>query len=423
MRPAVVVPTYNHGRTVRGVLDAVAARHPDLIVIVVDDGSTDGTAAALEGWDDGGRRVVVRHPVNRGKAAALRAGFVELEGRGCTHAVTIDADGQHDPAYIAALLDAAAASPTALVLGERADRIPGCPRRSLWGRRASNLLVRVESGLNVRDSQCGLRVYPLDETRRIGGRAGRYGYETAVLTRFAWAGLPVVRVPVGCVYDVPGGRVSHFRPLRDSLAAVVMHLGLLHRALLPARRLDDAPTGTIFRRVLAWLDPRPAWRRARADAADARRFAAAFGVGTFVALLPITGIKTYACLAVARLLRLEPVPLLASSSVVSAPPIGPILAVASIALGGVIVRGEVPQWGQYDVRERGLLSVLGDVAVEWTVGGVLLGVVLGAGTYAIARWLLMRRSPLAAGLAPRVRPQTRGASPAANPDPAEAPAA
>ena len=421
MRPAVVVPTFNHGRTVRGVLDAVAARHPDLTVIVVDDGSTDGTA--LGDWADDECRVLVTHPVNRGKAAALRAGFVELEGRGFTHAVTIDADGQHDAADVAALLDAAASSPKALVLGERADAIPGCPRRSLWGRRASNLLVRVESGLNVRDSQCGLRVYPLDETRRIGGRAGRYGYETAVLTRFAWAGLPVVRVPVGCVYDVPGGRVSHFRPLRDSLAAVVMHVGLLHRALLPTRRLGEEPTGTIFRRLLAWLDPRPAWRRARSDAADAKRFAAAFGVGTFVALLPITGIKTYACLAVARLLRLEPVPMLASSSIVSAPPVGPMLAVASIALGGVLVRGEVPQWGRYDPRERGVLSILGDVAIEWTVGGVLIGTVLGGLTYALAWWALTRRSPLAAGLAPRVRPQTRGASPAANADPAEAPAA
>ena len=386
----VVVPTFGHGRTLRGVLDGVAARHPNLPVIAVDDGSSDDTAAVLDAWRDAaGGRHVVSHAVNRGKAAALRSGFAEAEALGCTHAATIDSDGQHDPADLAPLVEAARARPDALVLGERPDRVPGCPRRSLVGRRVSNWLIRLESGLIVRDSQCGLRVYPLASTRRVGGRAGRYGFETAVLTRFGHARLPIVRVPVSCAYDVPGGRVSHFRPLRDSISAAGMHAGLLARSLLPGPRAGGGEaTGTVPGRLLRWLNPMPAWRAARADPAARGRFAASAAVGSLVGLLPIVGVKTYVCLAAARLLRLEPVPMLATSSALSAPPHGPLLAVASIAVGGLVLRGEVPDPARYDPRTRPMGEVLADVAVEWTLGGTLLGLGLAAATFLIVRLLL-----------------------------------
>ena len=390
-RFAVVAPTFNHGRSVGAVLGAVRVALPGVAVVAVNDGSTDDTAVTLQTCGVH----VVTHPANRGKAAALRSGFAKAAELGCTHAATIDTDGQHNAADLPAVLAASAANPTALVLGERERGIDGCPRGSRVGRILSNVMVRLESGLIVGDSQCGLRVYPLELTRKLGGRGDRdrrYGFETAVLTRFAWAGLPVVRVPVGCVYKVPGGRVSHFRPVRDSVAGGLMHVGLLHRALLPAVRIGGEKTGTLFGRFVHWMNPMRVWRQVRTDRAARRRFAASLGFGVFIALLPLYGVKTCVCLAVARLLRMEPLAMLASSSAVSAPPVGPLLAVGSIALGSVLLRGEVPDLSLYDPRDHGMLGVLRVVAAEWAVGGLILGTLLGLLAYGVAKAFLVRRA-------------------------------
>ncbi len=395
-RVAAVVPTFNHGGTVANVLREVGAH--GLTVICVDDGSTDATDATLATWfADGEDRHVVTHPHNRGKAAALRSGFERAEALGFAHALTIDADGQHDAGDIPALLAAAARQPHALILGERDAVIAGCPRSSIVGRRLSNLLVRIESGLTVRDSQCGLRVYPISLTRRLAGWSNRYGFETAILTRFAWARLPVVGVPVRCVYEVPGGRISHFRPTRDSIAAGFMHLALLHRALLPGPRVPEreavaeTQTGTLIDRVGRWLNPLRTWRHLKASRLARKRFAASIGVGVFIAHIPVYGIKTCVCLGVARWLRLEPIGVLGTSSVISAPPIGPVLAVASIGLGSVLLGGGVPSVAAYDPRTRGAWTVLGEVAAEWFLGGAILGAAFGLLTYAAAKFMLARR--------------------------------
>ena len=84
--------------------------------------------------------------------------------------------------------------------------------------------------------------------------------------------------------------------------------------------------------------------------------------------------------------------MLGSSSIISAPPIGPLLAVASIALGSVMLGGGVPTLDQYDPRTRGVWAVLGDVALEWLLGGAILGAALGLILYALAKFLLARRA-------------------------------
>ena len=209
-RYVIVAPTFNHGRFLQGVLRALASF--GMTVIVVDDGSGDETAEVLGDWAAGGsERIAVEHPENRGKGAALRSGFAEAERRGFTHAATIDTDGQHDPGDLRALLDASRREPRALVVGARPRKVAGYPAAGRIGRWLSNRLVRIESGVRVDDSQSGMRVYPLAGLRMLGARAGRYAFETEVLTRAGWAGMSVVEVPIGCVYRMPLGRVSHFR--------------------------------------------------------------------------------------------------------------------------------------------------------------------------------------------------------------------
>lgn len=228
MRPVVIAPTFNNSGTVGLILREIVAQ--GLPVIVVNDGSTDATADVL-GEISG--MTEIAHAENLGKAAALRTGFEAATLAGFTHAVTIDTDGQHDPAEIAGLLEAARRAPLALIVGSRDVKAKGYPARSLAGRYASNLLVQVESGVRVDDSQCGFRVYPLGLIQAVKCCAGRYAFETEFITRAGWAGCEVVQVPVTCRYLPVGRRVSHFRPWVDTFRGLAMHFFLAARAICP----------------------------------------------------------------------------------------------------------------------------------------------------------------------------------------------
>jgi glycosyltransferase involved in cell wall biosynthesis len=243
----VLAPTFNNGHTLADILRRIG--DSGLATIVIDDGCTDDTAHILQQWS--GRqsgRTVLTHPHNRGKAAALRSGFDAARAAGFTHAITIDTDGQLDPAQIPQLLERAAHTPHCIVVGCRDAGAGDYPAASRLGRWASNLLIRWESGATLDDSQCGFRVYPLRLIAPLACRAGRFGFETEILTRAIWAGLEVEQIGVACLYKLPGGRVSHFRPWRDSLSAAGMHVKLLALSMLQrprARAADAEPAGSL----------------------------------------------------------------------------------------------------------------------------------------------------------------------------------
>jgi glycosyltransferase involved in cell wall biosynthesis len=255
--PVVVAPTFDNARTLAGVVGGI--RETGLPLIVVNDGSTDSSGSILRelASGPGGDVVAISHPTNRGKAAALATGFAAAAEMGCSHAVSIDTDGQLNPASIPALVELARQHPRALILGARQWRIPRCPLRSVVGRAVSGVAVWCQSGRWVSDTQCGLRVYPLELVGRTRCGSGRFAFETEIITRALWAGWPVIETPVDCVYLPPGERVSHFRPWRDTLAGAALHvrLGLAalgararrrarrSRSLTPSR----SPFGTLGR--------------------------------------------------------------------------------------------------------------------------------------------------------------------------------
>src|SRR5439155_26580055 len=285
--PAIVAPTFDNVRTLGDVVARLARL--GLAVIVVNDGSTDATAEVLAELSQQLPIQVVTHARNYGKAAALRSGFAVAQAAGHTHAVTIDTDGQLDPADIPALLDAARAAPRALILGTRDETAADYPRRSRTGRRVSNLLERLESGLRISDIQCGVRVYPLGLLKVARCRAGRYGFETEVLTRAAWASCAVVEVPVTCHYASAGEQISHFRPWFDSFRAVGMHARLVGRALIPIphakwqnARQPRRNASRVLHRLVDWLNPARLLRDLREQRLGAHETATGVAVGVFI---------------------------------------------------------------------------------------------------------------------------------------------
>jgi uncharacterized protein (DUF2062 family) len=300
------------------------------------------------------------------------------------------------------MLDAARRAPGALVLGTRDESSPDYPTRSKNGRRASNLFVRFESGLRVADSQCGFRVYPLDLVRFLKCKAGRYGFETEILTRAAWAGTDVREVPVSCTYRAD--RVSHFQPWRDSSRAVGMHACLVARAILPwpHRKWGDGRQTTTttapregaaaLRRLVQWLNPARMWRELRDERVDPHELAAGVAVGVFIGNLPLYGVQTLLSLYAARRLHLHPLPVVAGSHV-STPPLGPVLIAAAIGTGHLLLHGSWLKLPAWQATWRGWATLFGGLMLEWSIGSVVVGAALGTTAFFATNKLLRRVAP------------------------------
>jgi glycosyltransferase involved in cell wall biosynthesis len=227
VRRAYLIPAYQASRSLPQVLADLRAHDPDGALLVVDDGSTDGTGdvARAAGID------VVTHDGNRGKGVALRSGFAWLAERGFDAAVTVDADGQHR-AEDAVLLAKHGAPRGAIVLGVRDLARDGAPKPNQFSNRFSNWWVSRFSGLRLSDTQCGLRRYPLQATLALGSDARGYGFECEMLVRAARRGIPIVEVPVSVIYPPKAERVSHFHVVLDPVRIVVR---LVHTALTVAK--------------------------------------------------------------------------------------------------------------------------------------------------------------------------------------------
>lgn len=230
---AVVIPVYNHGTTVQSVIEKALDLH--LPVIVIDDGSTDGGIDRLNGFEN---VEVLYHACNRGKGEALLAGF-ERAAEKAEWAITLDADGQHDPYDAQVLRQAIPDAQRPIVVGARKGMSGGnVPWTSSFGRKFSNFWIRLSGGPMVSDTQSGFRIYPLPETMDLKVKAGGYQFELEVLVKAHWSGLPIIEAPVSVTYAPVGTRISHFRPFVDFMRNARTFTRLItHRLLIrPFRR-------------------------------------------------------------------------------------------------------------------------------------------------------------------------------------------
>ena len=276
-----LIPAYNHAAALVGVVRAAKRIVP---VIVVNDGSTDGTERALAG--EPGIEVVT-HPVNRGKAEALRSGFRRAQELGYSHVISLDADGQHLPSDIPRFVEACRARPEAMLVGVRDFNSPDVPAARRRANRFSNLWFRISSGVYLGDTQCGFRCYPLEDTLCINARAERYGYELEIMVRAAWLDIPLIPVPVGVVYNEATARGSHFRPVVDFLRLTRLNARLLALAFFVPRPLRAIMSkgmlkGLSFREKLGTIGRELFCEHM----ASPGRFAAAIALGVFFALAP-----------------------------------------------------------------------------------------------------------------------------------------
>ena len=228
IRLCVIIPTYNNAGTIGKVVEDVCSHCQH--VIVVNDGCTDNTSAVLEGFKS--RIDVVSYGKNKGKGGALVAGFRRAMEKGYTHAVTIDADGQHFADDIPVLIKELENNPEGIIVGARNLNEENMPKGNTFANRFSNFWFRLQTGINLSDTQSGYRLYALNALHGLSLITSRYESELELMVYAAWAGVKITSVPVRVYYPPVEERVSHFRPGYDFARISVLNTVLCILALV-----------------------------------------------------------------------------------------------------------------------------------------------------------------------------------------------
>jgi glycosyltransferase involved in cell wall biosynthesis len=240
--PCAVIPVYDHEQAVGAVVDGIL-RH-SLRCILVDDGSGPKCARALAevAAASPDRVTLIRHSNNAGKGSAVLTGIRYAAQAGYTHALQIDADGQHRVCDVPRFIALAAENPSALIVGHpRYDNTMPSLRR--YARRLTHLWVCINTlSRQIGDSMCGFRVYPVSAVIALDQRVNlgrRMNFDIDIVVRLYWAGLRIINVPTPVVY--PSDGVSHFRGWLDNILISRVHatlfFGMLRRLpMLLARR-------------------------------------------------------------------------------------------------------------------------------------------------------------------------------------------
>jgi len=358
----VLIPLYNHGATVRQVAESVLAEGFPLLV--VDDGSSDAGAERLTGLP----LTLLRHQQNRGKGAAILTGLHYAVEQGMSHLLTIDADGQHDPADIGELLRVQAEEPRAIVVGKRdfnSDSIPGGSR---FGRQFSNFWLRLQTGCKLGDVQSGFRCYPVAVLQRLKLRQSRYAFEVEVLVKAAWGGVTLRDAPISVYYPPGDERISHFDLWRDNLRLTLLNSHLTMRSLLPwPHRPLFEPEGEESK--ISIFSPLRSLRQLLAEHSTPLQLAGAAAVGMVLGTLPLIACHTTAILAACSFLRLNKVAAVATSQLCM-PPLVPALCIES---GYFMRHGEFLT--EISLRTLGYQAL--ERLWEWLLGSLLLAPLFG----------------------------------------------
>lgn len=238
------MPTYNNDGTLRDVVERVLRFCTD--VIVVNDGCTDTSDDILASFGD--KITVVDYGKNRGKGYALKKGFEKAIELGFDFVITIDSDGQHYPEDIPLFINALEQHPNALIVGSRNFNEENMPGKNTFANKFSNFWFKIQTGVNLPDTQTGYRLYPLKNLPNLCLLTSRYEAELELLVGAAWRGVDLIPININVYYPKAEERVTHFRPFWDFLRISVLNTflcilavlyGLPSRLIRRARRQND----------------------------------------------------------------------------------------------------------------------------------------------------------------------------------------
>jgi glycosyltransferase involved in cell wall biosynthesis len=382
VRPLIVIPVYNHGGTLRDVV--VRALHVCADVLVIDDGSNNGFSKEAIG---GLPALFLRHEKNMGKGAAILTAAKEAKRLAMTHIITIDADGQHDPADFSKFIPVISEDPLAIVVGKRIFDDRTVPFSSRFGRVFSNFWFKVQTGCSIKDTQSGFRAYPVVVLEWLKLHERRFSFEIEVLVKAAWAGVSLKEVDVSVHYPAPDKRISHFHLFSDNLALTVLNTRLTIRAIMPIPLRNFVEENDGLEKI-SILHPVDSLKTLLRRNVSPKQLALSAGLGMFLGSLPLIACQTLTILVTANYFRLSKFAAL-STSQLCIPPLVPALC---IELGYFIRHGRfLTEISLRTIGYEGLERIF-----EWIIGafilGPILGILVGGIVYVIA--LLLKKEKL-----------------------------
>ena len=232
LKYSIVIPVYNHPHYLADLVQHLEQfQYP---IILVNDGSHAECTAILRQLAQQNKSVhLVEHELNQGKGQAVITGLRYAAQMGMSHALQLDADGQHDWQDVQRFLDTSIQHPEAMIIGQPIFDAT-VPKKRLYGRYATHIWVWINSlSFDIKDSMCGFRVYPLAQTVNILNTAKfqpRMGFDSEILVRLKWDNVPFINLPTHVIY--PEGGISHFDVWRDNLGMARAHSRLLGGMLL-----------------------------------------------------------------------------------------------------------------------------------------------------------------------------------------------
>ena len=227
----VVIPALNAARTV-GELVQQARRH-GFDVIVVNDGSSDRTAAIASEH----QALVISHLRNKGKGAALRTAFEHVFRSAYDGVITMDGDGQHDPAEIISLVQVGELQHAGIALGNRLTDGSPMPHVRRWTNQWMSAIVSIVARQPIPDSQCGFRFIRKEVLNDVLLQSDRFEIETELLCRAAARRWKIISIPVRSIYH---NEHSHIRPLQDTVRffRILLWIVMLQPSLHSTQPLD-----------------------------------------------------------------------------------------------------------------------------------------------------------------------------------------
>ena len=357
----IVIPVYNHGSTLRGVVSRALKVNDQ--VMVVDDGSTDGGIDTLCGLSVH----IVRHSQNLGKGAAILTAAKAARRLGMTHMITIDADAQHDPSDFRHFIPVLNADPFAIVIGKRNFGAINAPLSARFGRHFSNFWFRLQTGQVLGDTQSGFRGYPIAVLEKLKLREKHYAFEVEVLVKAAWGGIKLDEVNISVFYPSSRERVSHFRLFKDNFQLSLLNTRLTLRSIFPLPHhpiLADKDSGE----KITLLHPIRSLKKLLGENDSAEQLAAAGALGVLLGALPLIACHTIAILFTAGFFRLNRVAAL-STSQLCMPPFVPAIC---IELGYFLRHGRFLT--EISLKTLGYQGL--DRCYEWLIGSLLLAPIL-----------------------------------------------
>lgn len=369
----VLIPTYNNQRTLKRVLDSVLEYTSN--IIVVNDGSTDSTATILNEYTGYQQ---IHFPKNRGKGVALREGFKKAIDLGYDFAITIDSDGQHFasdiPKFINTLEEHDASN--ILIIGARNMKQEGVPGKSSFGNNFSNFWFKFETGIKLRDTQSGFRLYPLQVLKNMKFFTTKFEFEIEVIVKSAWRDVPVINIPIQVLYDETE-RVSHFRPFKDFTRISILNTWLVILALLYykprdlLRRFKKKGVKRFFKEDVLGSNDSP------------KKKALSIALGAFIGFSPLWGLHTFLAITLAVFFRLNKTISFAFSNV-SFPPFIPFVVFASLELGQLIFNEPLT----YTISEA-LADFEGLKNLKLYVVGSFALAIIGAAVFGLVSYIIL----------------------------------